>query len=31
MKNFVFLYSGGKAPTTAAEGEASMKSWMAWF
>ncbi len=31
MKNFVFLYSGGNAPTTAAEGEASMKSWMAWF
>jgi hypothetical protein len=31
MKNFVFLYSGGKAPTTPAEGEASMKEWMAWF
>jgi hypothetical protein len=31
MKNFVFLYSGGTAPTTPAEGEASMKEWMAWF
>lgn len=31
MKSFVFLYSGGKTPSTPAEGEASMKSWVSWF
>jgi hypothetical protein len=31
MANFVLLYSGGKVPTTPQEGEASMKTWMAWF
>ncbi len=31
MKKFVVLYSGGKAPTTPQEGEASMKKWNAWF
>jgi len=31
MKNFVFLYSGGTQPSTPAEGEASMKTWIAWF
>ena len=31
MKNFVVLYSGGKAPTTPQEGEASMKVWQKWF
>ena len=31
MKKFLVLYSGGKAPTTPQEGEASMKKWQAWF
>jgi hypothetical protein len=31
MKKFLVLYSGGKAPTTPQEGEASMKTWQAWF
>lgn len=31
MKKFIVLYSGGKAPTTPQEGEASMKVWTAWF
>jgi len=31
MKKFLVLYSGGKAPTTPQEGEASMKAWQAWF
>ncbi|HVO37507.1 MAG TPA: hypothetical protein VMV03_00630 [Spirochaetia bacterium] len=31
MKKFVVLYSGGKAPTTPQEGEASMKVWTKWF
>jgi hypothetical protein len=31
MKKFVVLYSGGKAPTTPQEGEASMKAWEKWF
>ena len=31
MKKFIVLYSGGKAPTTPQEGEASMKTWTAWF
>ena len=31
MKKFLVLYSGGKAPSTPQEGEASMKRWMAWF
>jgi hypothetical protein len=31
MKKFVVLYSGGKAPTTPQEGEASMKAWTKWF
>jgi hypothetical protein len=31
MKKFLVLYSGGKAPTTPQEGEASMKVWQAWF
>jgi hypothetical protein len=31
MKNFIILYSGGKAPTTPQEGEASMKVWQKWF
>jgi hypothetical protein len=31
MKKFVVLYSGGKAPTTPPEGEASMKAWQKWF
>ena len=31
MKKFVVLYSGGKAPTTPQEGEASMKVWQKWF
>jgi hypothetical protein len=31
MAKFMVLYSGGKAPTTPQEGEASMKVWMKWF
>ena len=31
MAKFVILYSGGKAPTTPQEGEASMKVWTKWF
>jgi hypothetical protein len=31
MKKFLVLYSGGKAPTSQQEAEASMKVWMAWF
>jgi hypothetical protein len=31
MNKFVVLYSGGKAPTTPQEGEASMKVWQSWF
>jgi hypothetical protein len=31
MKKFLVLYSGGKTPTTPQEGEASMKTWRAWF
>ena len=31
MKKFLVLYSGGKAPTTPQEGEASMRVWRAWF
>ncbi|HVP19153.1 MAG TPA: hypothetical protein VMU36_09165 [Spirochaetia bacterium] len=31
MKKFLVLYSGGKAPTTPQEGEASMKKWQSWF
>ena len=31
MKKFIVLYSGGKAPTTPQEGEASMKQWRSWF
>jgi hypothetical protein len=31
MKHFLVLYSGGKAPSTPQEGEASMKEWKAWF
>ena len=31
MKQFLVLYSGGKAPSTPQEGEASMKEWQAWF
>jgi hypothetical protein len=31
MKKFIVLYSGGKAPTTPQEGEASMKQWQSWF
>jgi hypothetical protein len=31
MKQFLVLYSGGKAPTSPQEGEASMKVWRAWF
>ncbi len=31
MKKFLVLYSGGKAPSTPQEGEASMKEWRAWF
>jgi hypothetical protein len=31
MKKFVVLYSGGKAPATPQEGEASMKAWTKWF
>ena len=31
MKQFLVLYSGGKAPSTPQEGEASMKEWKAWF
>ena len=31
MSKFVVLYSGGKAPTTPQEGEASMKVWQKWF
>jgi hypothetical protein len=31
MKQFIVLYSGGKAPTTPQEGEASMKVWKSWF
>ncbi len=31
MKKFAVLYSGGKAPTTPQEGEASMKAWKKWF
>ena len=31
MKKFLVLYSGGKAPTTPQEGEASMKQWQTWF
>jgi hypothetical protein len=31
MKKFAVLYSGGKAPTTPQEGEASMKAWQKWF
>ncbi len=31
MKKFLVLYSGGKAPSTPQEGEASTKAWMAWF
>ena len=31
MNKFIVLYSGGKAPTTPQEGEASMKVWKSWF
>ena len=31
MSKFVVLYSGGKAPTTPQEGEASRKVWQKWF
>jgi hypothetical protein len=31
MKKFAVLYSGGTAPTTPQEGEASMKVWQKWF
>ena len=31
MSKFIVLYSGGNAPTTPMEGEASMKIWRSWF
>ncbi len=31
MKKFVFLYSGGKAPSSQAEGEKMMRVWTNWF
>jgi hypothetical protein len=31
MKKFVFLYSGGTAPSSPAEGEKVMKAWNDWF
>ena len=31
MGNYVFIYTGGEAPTTEEEGEAVMTAWMAWF
>jgi hypothetical protein len=31
MAKFVYLYSGGQAPETAAAQEESMQAWGAWF
>ena len=31
MAKFILTYTGGTAPESAAEGEAVMAAWMAWF
>ena len=31
MAKFLFVYHGGKAPTSEAEGKAAMAAWGAWF
>jgi hypothetical protein len=31
MGNYVFIYTGGEAPTTEEEGKAVMDAWMVWF
>ena len=31
MAKYLFVYHGGKAPTSAAEGQAAMAAWGAWF